>query len=240
MNTAAMNFQASVILGGFGIESIPGADWRDSVRKGEPVSYRHEISGGALVECEDGKKRIVRVETALFGKKRFSALGGLVAGWQARPSKGKAHAQCKTVERNGEVSFDGPSPVFTEDDPIVNARAELGLCHKAQIAKGKTLAFADVELRAKLHGPKTADGRPNPNAGQPVVGKDGTAFYEIRHQGGVSVVDRPQQAELADDEVAPVSGECASTRQAARQRGGASAPAPVETGDAGFLFEGAL
>jgi len=239
MNTAAMNYQRSIVLGGFGVESIPASSWRDSVKAGEPAAYRHEISGTAVVECEDGRQRVVRVETVLFGKKRFSALGGLVTAWEARPSKGKAHAQAKTAERNGETSFDGPV-CFTEPDPLVAAQAEKGLCHKAAIAKGKTLGFTSCELKPKLHGDKRADGSANPNAGQPVVGKDGTAYYTLGHTEGTAVVDRPERQDLADDDVAPVSGETGTVRQAARRQGTRETPAAAETADGGGLFAGAL
>ena len=239
MNTSAMNYQKSIVLGGFGVESVPASSWRDSVKAGEPVTYRHEISGGALVECEDGRMRIVRVETVLFGKKRFSALGGLVTAWEARPSKGKAHAQAKTVEKNGELSFDGPSPVFTEADPLVAAQAEKGLCHKAAIAKGKTLAFTGCELKPKLHGDRRADGTANPNAGQPVIGKDGTAYYTLCHTEWTAVVDRPERQDLADDDVAPVSQETGTVRQAARRQGTYETQATTEAASDG-LFAGVL
>lgn len=239
MNTSAMNYQRSLVLGGFGIESVPASSWRDSVKAGEPVAYRHEISGNALVECEDGRQRIVHVETVLFGKKRHSALGGLVTTWEARPSKGKAHAQAKTVERNGETGFDGPSPVFTEADPIVAAQAERGLCYKASIAKGKTLGFTGVELKPKLHGDKRADGTANPNAGQQVVGKDGVAYYTLGHVEGTAVVDRPERQDLADDDVAPVSSETGTVRQAARRQSTPESAAGTETAQDG-LFAGAL
>lgn len=233
MNTP-LNFQPKITLGGFGIESIPFTNWRETLAKDGTVQYQHEISGNAVVECEDGRMRSIQVELRIYGKKRFSGLGGIVTQWHPRPSRGKTHAQCKTVTlRDGSTAFDGPVQ-FAEPEiatPTGPVSPELGLVYKADLAKGKTLAIAGAELKAKF------------DNGNQVIGKDGTLYYVVTHNGGVSVEDRPAVADLGDDDSVPVSAEGVSVRAAARRSGGstaapvsdAAAPAgdaPAGTGDA--------
>ena len=223
MNTAAINFQRSVTLGSFGIESVPTKTWRDDLKKDGAAKYTHEISGKALVKCEDGQERLVGVELRMFGKKRRSSLGGIVASWAARPTRGATHAQCRTTGGPEGTRFEGGAPAFTEPDIVCADGAvrspEAGLVLKAALTRGKTLRLAGAELAVRFH-------KAGPLQGQPVVGADGTRFYEVRRFEGVEVADRPRAAELDDGDEAPASAECASL-SAARVRAPA-APAARE------------
>jgi hypothetical protein len=226
-----LNYQPRLVLGGFGVESVPFTTWRETIAKDGTVQYSHEVSGNAVVECEDGRMRSIHVEMAIYGKKRHSALGGIVASWAARPSKGATHAQCKlTTLKNGDSAFDGPV-TFTESDvvsPNGPVSPEAGLCYVASLTKGKTLEIRNAEIKPKL----------DRNTGLPVTGKDGTGYFVISHSGGMAVVDRPKLAELDDGEAATVSAEPVSLRAAARPKT-AAAPA-VTSPDDGEVFAGAV
>lgn len=232
MNTnVPLNYQPKITMGGFGVDSIPFSNWRETLVKDGTVQYSHQISGNALLECEDGRLRSFQIEVSLYGKKRFSALGGLVAAWHARPSRGKTHAQCKVIElASGSTAFDGPV-TFTEPEIITPTGAvspELGLVYKADITKGKTIQFVDAELKQKL----------DSVTGKPVTGKDGTLYFVISHKAGEAVVDRPKAVEIDDGEVATVSAEPVSVRAAARKSGGnAAAPSSAANEDP---FQGAV
>ena len=214
MNTNAINVQQKITFGWVKIESVPSNDWRTSLAKGEPVTYRHEITGNAKVLCNDGNVRVVNLDLTVFGKKRRSNLGGIVETWAPRPSRSEAHAQCQTRRDGDSIVFDGPV-TFTESD-ILDAAGqphspEAGLVLVASLVKGKTFAVTGAELRPRLQ-------RDGQFKGQPVVGQDGTEYLEIRHIEGLEVVDRPQVTLLGDDDVeAEASSEVASTRAAARK-----------------------
>ena len=225
MNTNPRNYQPTLVLGGFAVESVPANNWRAKIAAGEPVPYYHDVRGNAVLECEDGAKRSVQVEVRFFGKKRFSALGGIVFSWMPRPSRGPVHAQTKNVTlADGSVSFEGGTPVFTESDIVspdgrVHSPSE-GLVHRASLAKGKTLAFTDAELELR-----------------PFVSNGETKLaVTIRHHNGVSVIDRPAVADLDDDAEAPASAETATVRQAARKTGTQASPAQSEAD----VFNGAV
>ena len=214
MNTNAINVQQKITFGWVKIESVPSKDWRTALANGEPVTYRHEITGNAKVLCNDGNVRVVNIDLTVFGKKRRSNLGGIVEKWAPRPSRGEDHAQCK-VRRDGDnLVFDGPI-TFTEPDILDPAgqpqSPEAGLVLVAQLVKGKTFAVTGAEMRPRLH-------RDGQFKGQPVIGADGSEYLEIRHLEGLEVVDRPQIALLGDDDAeAEASSEVASTRAAARK-----------------------
>lgn len=225
MNTDPLNYQPTLVLGGFSAESVPANDWRGKIAAGSPVPYYHDIRGNAILECEDGKKRVCQVEVRFFDKKRFSALGGLVSEWHPRPSRGPVHAQTKTVTlADGSVSFEGGVPVYTESDiPAPDGTVvspEAGLVYRAAPAKGKTLAFTDAELELRRF---TANG-------------EDRVSVTVRHHGGVSVIDRPQAAMFDDEAEAAVSKESATVRQAARRAQAQQAPAASEAG----VFGGAV
>lgn len=225
MNTNPRNYQPTLVLGGFAAESVPANDWRAKIAAGEPVPYYHDIRGNAVLECEDGAKRSVQVEIRFFGKKRLSALGGIVASWMPRPSRGSVHAQTKNVTlADGSISFEGGTPVYTESDLVAPDGSvhspEKGLVYRASLAKGKTLAFTDAELELR-----------------PFVSNGETKLsVTIRHHNGVAVIDRPAVADLDDETEAPTSKETATVRQAARKTGTQASPAQSEAG----VFGGAV
>lgn len=158
-------FQTSIILGSYGVETIPSKDWREAQAKGEPVKYRSEIRGNARVRMLDGTETLASVQSVVFDG-RTPALFGAVEGYQYRQSEGGLFTNARELA-DGAVEFDGP---------------EAGCALKAVLVKGKTLRFNGAELK-----PVIKDGVQVMSAGKPV--------FEIHFHDSVECVDRPAQAE---------------------------------------------
>lgn len=209
----ANTVQLELTLGTFGVEAVPTKAWREELAARGKASYTHAVEGKASALCEDGvTKAVVHLTARLFGNPRCSTLGGLVAKWAYRPSKGSVHAQAK-LTADGKAFADA-TPVFTEPDIVGPGGAalspSLGLVLSAELTKGKTLRFAGVEMAQRMH-------RTGPAAGTPIVGKDGTLYYEITRFASVAVVDRPNSNSVLGGSEAPLSAEPATlTFQAAR------------------------
>lgn len=228
----AITVQSEITMGRFGVESVPTKKWREDLAADGRASYTHTVEGKVSVLCEDGVSRqIIHVTGRLFGNPRCSTLGGLVSAWHFRPSKGRTHAQARLTADG--LSFSDASPVFTEPDIVGPDGAAFspshGLVLKATLTKGKTVRFTGVELAQRLH-------RSGPAEGTPVVGKDGTLYYEIAKFSGIEVVARELTDSALGGPVAPLSDETA-TLQSARPAGQRqTASASVESAPAEELM----
>lgn len=157
-------FQPKIILGSFGIDSIPAKDWREMIVKGEPVKYRAEIRGTAKVAMLDGTLTLASVQAVVFDG-RTPSVHGVVESYMYREAPEGGLFTDVRAEADGKLTFSAD---------------ERGAFLKAVLVKGKTLQFNDAELSPVI------DKQTNlqvMSAGKPV--------FEIKYSEGATCVDRP-------------------------------------------------
>lgn len=200
MNNTINLFQPKVVLGSFGVDSIPNKEWRESLAKGEDPKYRVEIRGTAKVTMLDGTTTLASVQAVVFDG-RTPALHGVVEGYQYREApEGGAFTDVR-ADAEGKL-------VFSAD--------ERGAFLKAKLVKGKTLCFDSVELSPVI------DKQTNTqilSAGKPV--------FEIKYSEGCACVDRPAREESTGAAVGIITTGVAQGPRSAARSVAKSAPADV-------------
>jgi hypothetical protein len=158
-------FQKALVMGSYGVESVPSKAWRADLAAGKPVSYRAEISGSCQATLVDGTVVLIVAQATIFDG-RTPMLFGAVDGYLYRESTGGLFTNVRELA-DGSVEFDGE---------------EAGAVLKAQLAKGKTLRFENVELK-----PVMKDGVQ--------VTSSGRLVFDVAHFENPSCVDRPAHVE---------------------------------------------